>query len=240
MGLEAATFLNDFVTSNPLGGDGKSQGDDHLRLIKSVLQNTFPLATGARKFSSTDAGATDVLTWLLHRDSPSPAVDDLLASYAISGESSTSVERVYARWQARIDSPTNADEDGAWLAKVIADGAEIQVGELTKAGLVSSEKMHIMVPTAQDYFLDLDAKYAYTILEITTQCTEGTCTLVGKINGVSLGGTANSVSTTEQTQAHSSANIVAVGDKVVLTASAIAACVNLGITVKTRRVSWSK
>ena len=42
MGLESATFISDLVNTNPLGTDAKAQGDDHLRLIKSVLQNTFP------------------------------------------------------------------------------------------------------------------------------------------------------------------------------------------------------
>lgn len=48
MGLEAATFISQLVPSNPVGAtDPKSQGDDHIRLIKSVLQATFPNITGA-------------------------------------------------------------------------------------------------------------------------------------------------------------------------------------------------
>jgi len=43
MGLESATFLSSLVATNPIGAtDPKSQGDDHLRLIKSVLLATFP------------------------------------------------------------------------------------------------------------------------------------------------------------------------------------------------------
>lgn len=239
MGLEAATFINDLVTSNPTGADGKSQGDDHLRLIKAVLQGTFPLAIGARKFRNDDAGATDTLTWLLYRKSASPGVNDLLGSFAVSGDSSTGVERVYARWQARIDDPVNATEDGAWLAKVMVAGAETQVGELTGAGIVDEADMFIMVAANQDYTLVQDAKFAFTITEVTTQCSSGTCTLTGKINAVALGGTANAVSSGEQTQAHSSANAVAVGNKVVLTVSANAACLNIGVTVKRKRISWS-
>ena len=41
MGLESATFTDDLDTTNPVSGDPKSQGDDHLRLIKSVLRNSF-------------------------------------------------------------------------------------------------------------------------------------------------------------------------------------------------------
>lgn len=47
MGLESGVYINDLVTTNPLGSDGKNQGDDHLRLIKTTEKNTFPGFTGA-------------------------------------------------------------------------------------------------------------------------------------------------------------------------------------------------
>ena len=42
MGLESAVFIDGLVPSNPTGSDLKSLGDDHLRLIKQVIKNTFP------------------------------------------------------------------------------------------------------------------------------------------------------------------------------------------------------
>ncbi|MGY3610084.1 MULTISPECIES: phage tail protein [unclassified Bradyrhizobium] len=42
MPLETASTINDFVLSNPAHSDGLNQADAHLRLIKSVLKNTFP------------------------------------------------------------------------------------------------------------------------------------------------------------------------------------------------------
>jgi len=42
MGLEAGTFISDFVRTNPLGSDDRSTADDHLRLIKDFILNTFP------------------------------------------------------------------------------------------------------------------------------------------------------------------------------------------------------
>ncbi len=53
MGLETGTFIDDLVTTNPLGAsDEVKQGDDHLRLIKSVLKTTFPNATKAFRFET--------------------------------------------------------------------------------------------------------------------------------------------------------------------------------------------
>lgn len=48
MSLEVGTFINDLNADNPVGAtDDASQGDDHLRLIKSVLRNSFPSITKA-------------------------------------------------------------------------------------------------------------------------------------------------------------------------------------------------
>lgn len=47
MGLETAEFISELVDTNPTATDKKRQGDDHLRLIKEVLQNTFPNADKA-------------------------------------------------------------------------------------------------------------------------------------------------------------------------------------------------
>lgn len=47
MGLEVATIISDLVVTNPVGTDDRSQGDDHIRLIKSTLKNTFPNVNGA-------------------------------------------------------------------------------------------------------------------------------------------------------------------------------------------------
>jgi len=47
MGLETATFISDLDGSFPLGGDGVDRGDDHLRLVKTVLKATFTNANAA-------------------------------------------------------------------------------------------------------------------------------------------------------------------------------------------------
>lgn len=47
MGLETGTYVSDLVTTNPISTDPRSQGDDHLRLVKTVLQASFPNANRA-------------------------------------------------------------------------------------------------------------------------------------------------------------------------------------------------
>jgi hypothetical protein len=46
MALETGTYISDLVDTNPLSSDLKSQGDDHIRLIKKTIKNTFPNIAG--------------------------------------------------------------------------------------------------------------------------------------------------------------------------------------------------
>lgn len=55
MGLESATYVNDLTATNPVSSDKRKQGDDHLRLIKSVLKSTFPNADKAFYFTDYEA-----------------------------------------------------------------------------------------------------------------------------------------------------------------------------------------
>lgn len=100
---------------------------------------------------------------------------------------------------------------------------------------VGHEPCFIETPDDKTYDIIPDAKFAFEINETTTDCSTGTATVTWKINGVALGGTANSASTTKQTQAHTSANTVAVGDVVSITVSANSSCENLATTYKYTR-----
>jgi len=42
MTVESANYISQLSTSNPAAGDNISEGDDHIRLIKTVLQTQFP------------------------------------------------------------------------------------------------------------------------------------------------------------------------------------------------------
>jgi microcystin-dependent protein len=59
MALESGTYLNSLVTSNPTATDALAQADDHLRLIKSVLVNTFPNLAGAVSVTQGELNVID-------------------------------------------------------------------------------------------------------------------------------------------------------------------------------------
>ena len=52
MTVESANFINQLSPSNPASGDPISEGDSHLRLIKTVLKSQFP-NLGATAASAT-------------------------------------------------------------------------------------------------------------------------------------------------------------------------------------------
>lgn len=102
-----------------------------------------------------------------------------------------------------------------------------QTGEQI-AGFIAS-------PSNKDYKIVVKAAHGGTITETTTISASGTCTATFKINTTALGGTANSVSSTEQSQAHASANVFSAGDDIVITVSSNSSCADMSFSIKYTR-----
>ena len=47
MAVESASWVRQLVDTNPVVGDPVGEGDDHLRMIKAVLKNSFPSTSTA-------------------------------------------------------------------------------------------------------------------------------------------------------------------------------------------------
>lgn len=128
-----------------------------------------------------------------------------------------------------------------WVAiGTLAEGDIDDLSDIAETVLESLEIVDfiaglIEVPGNRDYRLIVNSPVAMTINETTTRSADGTCTATFKINTTNLGGTANAVSTTEQTQAHASANELAIGDDLVLTVSANDDCEFMSFNIKTTR-----
>lgn len=89
----------------------------------------------------------------------------------------------------------------------------------------------IETPEDRDYTISRNLPLGLTVNSITTKSTSGSCTVTGKINTTALGGTANSVTTSEQVRTHTTSNVAAAGDDLVLTVSANSSCKWLEVTV---------
>lgn len=64
MPLEIGSFINDLTPANPPGSDPAGQGDDHLRLIKTVVQGTLPqMGTVLGRVVSQDVAVSISSIW---------------------------------------------------------------------------------------------------------------------------------------------------------------------------------
>jgi len=62
MGVETFQYIDDLVSTNPTATDNVSEGDDHIRGIKTTLKNTFPNVTGAITPTETELNYVDGVT----------------------------------------------------------------------------------------------------------------------------------------------------------------------------------
>jgi hypothetical protein len=77
MTVEGAVYIDSLNPALPPGNDPKSEGDDHLRLIKSVLKSTFPNLTGA--MTATQAQLNNITGYVLK------AGDTMTGSLSLNG-----------------------------------------------------------------------------------------------------------------------------------------------------------
>lgn len=109
MGLETGTYIGDLVSTNPAGTDPKGQGDDHLRLIKGTVKNTFPGFTKAVLVTGTDTGSAN--TYVL---TPTPALPSLdagtfVAFVPTNGNTGASTLNISSQGSKALKSVAGAD-----------------------------------------------------------------------------------------------------------------------------------
>lgn len=132
-------------------------------------------------------------------------------------------------------SAITADDSGnlTGVGTLATSGTITKNGGTTVAGVTQTDFISGLIPVLQnkDYKIVVKLSHALTITETTTISASGTCTFTFKINTTALGGTANSVSSVEQSQAHSTNNAAAAGDDLVITASANSSCIDASFTI---------
>lgn len=82
MPKETASHINQLVATNPDGADPKTQGDDHIRMIKQVLLTDFPNIAGAVTADHTELSYCDGVTSAIQTQLNAKAP---LASPALTG-----------------------------------------------------------------------------------------------------------------------------------------------------------
>lgn len=83
MPLETATYISDLITSNPAASDPMAGADDHLRLIKATIKNTFPDVTGAVNVTQAQLNTLATGVTLLSPSGAKLRTNDYLSSSAV-------------------------------------------------------------------------------------------------------------------------------------------------------------
>ncbi len=231
--------LPDFVTeTNDLAEflNGLSEGtlDGNLSAIAGLTSaaNTFPYFTGSETAALADI--TSFALSLLNDADASEALSTLGVSTFIKtllNDADAAAARATLGVTGTGDLlSTNNLSDVANAATARANLSAASVTQTAEAigGFIAS-------PSNKDYRIVVKIPHGGTITETTTISVSGTCTATFKVNSTALGGTANSVSSSEQSQAHSGTNTFVAGDDIALTVSANATCVDMNFTIKYTR-----
>ena len=168
MALESATYINTLIDTNPSGADSISQGDDHIRLIKKVLKNTFPNV----------ASATAPLLGVTHKIASSslrPTTDD---TYENSGMTVThtklsSTSNLYIQFDCFINIACNFASVGrADMTGYLGGGSG------TPATLISGTTNNLELIVFDDpvsgVTYDASNSFSRTFKVIAANCPDGT------------------------------------------------------------------
>ncbi len=147
MAVESATYVNQLNETLPTNTDPISEGDNHLRLIKQVLKNTFPNISGAVTVTESDINsvtsrATKVSGAVAGNFASLDASGDLQDSGKAASDFIPVTEKAAANGVATLDSnqevvqmPAGASStaagnmlyaDGSWKNELVGIGQSWQ------------------------------------------------------------------------------------------------------------------
>lgn len=109
MPLEIGTYIDDLVTTNPVSGDDVGQGDDHIRLLKTTIKNTFPNTDN--EVNPTPAEFNRLVG----------ATQDLSTTETNANNAADSTKALQPRLWPVVSNGTDADHDIDFSAGFISD-----------------------------------------------------------------------------------------------------------------------
>lgn len=155
MTVESATYISDFVPGNTHGGSDAGEGDDHLALIKDVLQSTFPGISGAVTATHAELNYLDLTT-----------LGTAQASKAITVSAGGAVNASSVTW-SNLGTVTTVDINGGTADAVVIGGSSAAAGSFTT--LAASGAQTLTGATTLGTSLTLPA--GATVTELSTDGT---------------------------------------------------------------------
>ena len=167
MALESATYIDGLVTSNPTGSDNISQGDEHIRLIKTVLKNTIPNAASATvpvvKFTTTNQSTSSTIRSDTYADT----------GWAITHDKVSATSNLYITVHGMVD------QFSAWDDGETHQYSYIQLSD-TSGTIVTGSTANILIADMKDdgFTITASAEVGFGFSHLwkvtAAQCPDGT------------------------------------------------------------------
>ena len=145
MALETATLVPSLVDTNPTATDAKSQGDDHIRMIKDCLLNSFAGWSGLILITGTEAQGATVNDYVV-TVSPAPAAYTTCllvfkATHTNSGASTLKINSLTAKTLKDVDGGAVASGDitNGSVCFVYYDGTDFYLLSANDKAFVSGD-----------------------------------------------------------------------------------------------------
>ena len=151
MSLESTTYIDGLVATNPTGTDPRSQGDDHIRLIKSSIKATLPGLTGAVTATQAELnildGATVTTAELNYNDVPT--LGTVESSKTVTADAVGTTKKLKTQEQTEVvnaigtvSSSTAIDFSlGNVVTAVIAAGGSFTITNAPTSGVYGKFKL---------------------------------------------------------------------------------------------------
>jgi hypothetical protein len=141
MAIETFEFIDDLNAANPTATDNVSEGDDHLRGLKTTLKNTFPNVTGAINATETELNYVDGVTSAIQTQLDAKlATGGTIATATITTLGSTTVNATtvdLGNWTVTESAGVlKFATGGVNKAKLDASGNFTVVGDVTAFGTI--------------------------------------------------------------------------------------------------------
>lgn len=174
MALENATTINQLNPLFPVATDGLAQADDHMRLIKSTIQNTFPNITGAITATQAEInkmdGVTATTAELNKLDGFTGTFTDLNYAKDLRATGVTSTEFDYLDGvTSNIQTQLNSKQPTITGAATTIDGSNLTAnralvsngsGKVAVSSLITSTELDYLNGVSSNIQTQLNAKQA--------------------------------------------------------------------------------
>ena len=134
MALETGSYIDSLVATNPTATDALAQADDHLRLIKSTIKNTFPSITGA-------VNTTQAELDILDGDTSATSTTLVDADRMVVNDNGTMVQVAMTDLQTYVDANMTLRADVVTTSSIADDAvvtAHITDSNVTTAKIADS------------------------------------------------------------------------------------------------------